>query len=109
MRCAATKPPSATVVTVDAGNVTHMVRSGMRGCHTDLGYDHQIYGFYSQQIYGESFENYTLPGGKVPESRGADGRGNMWGTSGDGSFALVEDGTAFHGAAFQRVSLACGV
>jgi len=102
-------PGAATTVTVDAANVTHAVRAGMRGCHTDLGYDHQIYGFYAQRLYGESFENYTLPvaGPKAAESGGATGDGNMWGTSGDGSFALVEDGTAFHGAAYQRVALNC--
>jgi hypothetical protein len=30
------------------------------GCHTDLGYSHQIQGFYSQRLYGESFENFTV-------------------------------------------------
>ena len=52
------QPKQHVVVNLD--NVTHRLDSKpsamLMGCHTDLGYDHQIYGFYSQRIYGESFE-----------------------------------------------------
>ena len=65
--------PAQALITVDAANVTHQVRRGMLGCHTDLGYDHQIYGFYAQRLYGESFENYTLAKAQSTESNGTVG------------------------------------
>ena len=52
--------PGVQHLVVNLANVTHRLDSTpsamLMGCHTDLGYDHQIYGFYSQRIYGESFE-----------------------------------------------------
>jgi len=61
---------TAAIVTIDAYNVTGPLKltsgvdntsvNAMMGCHTDLGYSHQIQGFYSQRLYGESFENFTV-------------------------------------------------
>jgi alpha-L-arabinofuranosidase len=69
-------PPAPTPASVATITVVNQVkRKGvtplMQGCHTDLGYDHQIYGFYSQMVYGESFEDYTLASDAGPQ-------GNMW-------------------------------
>jgi hypothetical protein len=40
-------PPTESVITV-VNKVTQPLNPLIMGCHTDLGYDHQIYGFYSQ-------------------------------------------------------------
>jgi hypothetical protein len=73
---------------------TMNVKNGpMMACHTDLGYSHQIQGFYSQKIYGESFENYTGQRGDV---------GNMWTHVGKGEFSLTTD-APLHGLVAQRI------
>ena len=43
-------------VTIDADKVTHQINQLYLGCHSDSGYTHQPRGFYSQLIFGESFE-----------------------------------------------------
>lgn len=43
-------------VTVDVNNITHDANRFYLGCHSDSGFTHQPRGFYSQMIYGESFE-----------------------------------------------------
>lgn len=57
-------PPPPPNVTVFANEVTHTVNKLFVGCHSDSGYTHQPRGFYSQLIFGESFEepwnNVTL-------------------------------------------------
>lgn len=56
------KPPLAKVharsatVTVDTSRVTHRPNELMMGCHLDLGFVHAQRNYYSQMIYGESFE-----------------------------------------------------
>ena len=61
---------TAATITIDESNITGPLKllagadntsvNAMMGCHTDLGYSHQIQGFYSQRLYGESFENFTV-------------------------------------------------
>ena len=65
----------------------------MMGCHTDLGYSHQIMGFYSQRIFGESFE---LDGTDAVT-------GNMWIHVGSGSWSLTTD-APLHGRVAQRIT-----
>ena len=92
---------TTATVTIDVSNVTGplQVKGGrMMGCHTDLGYSHQIQGFYSQKLYGESFENYTGQGPDAPFDRG-----NMWGQIGKGSWSLTTD-KPLHGLVAQRVT-----
>ena len=50
----AANPP--TTVTVDPANRTHQINLLFMGCHSDSGYTHQPRGFYSQMVFGESFE-----------------------------------------------------
>jgi hypothetical protein len=79
--------------------VTHAVPPLMMGCHTDLGYDHQIYGFYSQMVHGESFENYTLPGDSADQ-------GNMWEPVSDAGVVAafpVSATTPLHGLQSQSI------
>jgi alpha-galactosidase len=47
---------ASTVVSVDASKVTHQLNPLHMGCHSDSGFAHQPRGFYSQLLYGESFE-----------------------------------------------------
>lgn len=47
-------PP--TKVTVNLSRVTHQLDPMWMGCHSDSGFAHTERGFYSQMIYGESFE-----------------------------------------------------
>jgi alpha-L-arabinofuranosidase len=47
---------ASTVVNVDASKVTHQLNPLHMGCHSDSGFAHQPRGFYSQLLYGESFE-----------------------------------------------------
>merc|ERR1719201_2539324 len=46
-------------VTVAANNVTHVIDPLFMGCHSDSGFAHTQRNFYSQMIYGESFEFNT--------------------------------------------------
>ena len=54
-------PPPAPPATVhvNVGTVTHVVNPLFMGCHIDPGYTQQPRGWYSQLIYGESFEAGT--------------------------------------------------
>lgn len=61
---------TTATISIDESNTTGPLKliagaantsvNAMMGCHTDLGYSHQIQGFYSQRLYGESFENFTV-------------------------------------------------
>ena len=76
---------TAATIRIDPTNVTGRLKvkgSGILGCHTDLGYSNQIRGFYSQRIFGESFENYTGHRNLT---------GNMWTQFGTGEFSLTDD------------------
>lgn len=44
------------VVSVDTSKITHQLNPLWMGCHSDSGFAHTERGFYSQMIYGESFE-----------------------------------------------------
>eukprot|EP00854_Cymbomonas_tetramitiformis_P001554 gene1554-2186_t len=44
---------------IDPDNVTHTTNPLYLGCHSDSGYTHQPRGFYSQLLYGETFQNIT--------------------------------------------------
>jgi hypothetical protein len=46
----------AVVVTVDARSSTHRINPLFMGCHSDSGFGHQVRSFYSNMLYGESFE-----------------------------------------------------
>ena len=95
-------PQTSAKVTIDLTNITGQLQvkgDRMMGCHTDLGYSNQIRGFYSQLLYGESFENYT---GQGPEKQYA---GNMWLPIGKGSFSLTTD-APLHGLVAQRITAA---
>jgi len=66
------------------------------GCHSDSGYTHQPRGFYSQLIFGESFEK-TLP----QHGSGDPSFGNPWTAVGSGDsrtkVALDDTTSFFHG------------
>lgn len=87
-------------ITINMSNVSGTLdvkKNVMMGCHTDLGYAHQIHGFYSQKLYGESFENYTGQGPDAPLDVG-----NMWTHVGKGSWSLTTD-APLHGLVAQRI------
>ena len=46
----------SSTVLINTSHVTHQVNPMFMGCHSDSGFAHQPRGFYSQLIYGESFE-----------------------------------------------------
>eukprot|EP00045_Choanoeca_perplexa_P016494 m.223846 g.223846 ORF g.223846 m.223846 type:complete len:768 (-) comp17274_c0_seq5:1144-3447(-) len=52
----------AASIVVDPSVKLHPTQRGLHGCHIDLGYDHQAYGFTTELLYGESFETFNLPG-----------------------------------------------
>jgi hypothetical protein len=56
-------PPPPPSVTISATNVTHTINPRMFGCHVDPGYTQQPTFWFSQMVYGESFEVGTM---KVP-------------------------------------------
>lgn len=69
------------------------------GCHSDSGFTHQVKGFYSQLIFGESFE-------------GAPGAPNTWPnpvTSGSAQGSATLDGDPFHGRQSLKVQFQSGV
>ena len=51
--CVAAAPPN---VLFSVGETLHKINKLYRGCHSDSGFTHQVRGFYSQMIFGESFE-----------------------------------------------------
>jgi hypothetical protein len=93
------EPAQSTAVSIriDTTNVTGGMKttgSQILGCHTDLGYSNQIRGFYSQRVFGESFENYTGHRNLT---------GNMWAQFGKGEFSLTDD-APLHGLVAQRIT-----
>jgi hypothetical protein len=56
---------------VDPANRTHQINPLFMGCHSDSGYTHQPRGFYSQMVFGESFE--VPPPGRRRRQLGATG------------------------------------
>eukprot|EP00730_Choanoeca_flexa_P001467 TRINITY_DN10647_c0_g3_i1.p1 TRINITY_DN10647_c0_g3~~TRINITY_DN10647_c0_g3_i1.p1 ORF type:complete len:783 (+),score=137.43 TRINITY_DN10647_c0_g3_i1:55-2349(+) len=56
----------AAAVTIDPTIRLHPRQRGLHGCHIDLGYNHQAYGFTTELLYGESFESFNLPGPTPP-------------------------------------------
>ena len=56
-------PPPPPNVTISVTNVTRAVNPRMFGCHVDPGYTQQPTFWFSQMVYGESFEQGTM---KVP-------------------------------------------
>lgn len=74
------------------------------GCHSDSGFVHQVRGFHSQMIFGESFEK--------PQANCTYGESaNAWsftGCDGCNASSAVESSTvapAMHGASSRRLSL----
>ena len=47
---------AAATIAVDATKPTHEVNRLYMGCHSDSGFGHQVRGFYSNLLSGESFE-----------------------------------------------------
>ena len=47
---------ASVVVRVDATQPTHTVNPLYMGCHSDSGFGQQVRSFYSNLLYGESFE-----------------------------------------------------
>jgi len=53
-------PPAPATVTIDvASGPDHKMNDWFMGCHTDPGYTQEPRGWYSQLVYGESFEQGT--------------------------------------------------
>lgn len=48
--------PASAVISVDAQSSTHRVNPLFMGCHSDSGFGHQVRSFYSNLLFGESFE-----------------------------------------------------
>ena len=57
---------SSATVTVNVSNITHDANQFYLGCHSDSGFTHQPRGFYSQMIYGESFEE-SVQSARTPQ------------------------------------------
>ena len=56
---------AAIDISVDAGKVLHPMNERYMGCHSDSGFVHEVTGWSSQMLFGESFErppNTTTPG-----------------------------------------------
>ena len=49
-------PVVSASISVDATRSTHTVEPLYMGCHSDSGFGHQVRGFYSNLLSGESFE-----------------------------------------------------
>lgn len=86
-------PPPPVLVTVNSDNVTHDVNPFFLGCHSDSGFVHQARGFYSQMVFGNSFE------ASLPE-------GPAWVTvtpKGGSGTAAIDTSRPFHGNASMRL------
>ena len=55
-------PPAPCMVTIEAQQVTHEVRTEFMGCHSDSGFAHEPRALFSQMVMGESFEDVVLDG-----------------------------------------------
>jgi hypothetical protein len=52
-------PPPPATLSVDTSAVDHRINKLFLGCHSDPGYTQEPRGWYSQLVYGESFEKGT--------------------------------------------------
>lgn len=94
-------------MTVTVGkDVTHRINPLYTGCHSDSGFTHQVRGFSSQMIFGESFEK--------PQPNCSSGlASDAWSFSSScklcGATNTSEDATvapAMHGASSRRLTIA---
>lgn len=94
--------PTFTVSVATDSPPTHTVNPLYFGCHSDSGFTHQVRGFSSQMIFGESFER---PQGNVSYGQAA----NAWSFEScagcTASSTLLTDtvAPAMHGASSTRV------
>eukprot|EP00051_Salpingoeca_urceolata_P021197 m.328061 g.328061 ORF g.328061 m.328061 type:complete len:807 (-) comp19750_c0_seq31:149-2569(-) len=93
-------PPPAPPVTVsfDPTKPQHPINPFYMGCHSDSGFTHEERGFYSQMIYGESFE----AGPKLPISWNWVTPSSVIGT------AAFDGSTFFHGFTSLAISYESG-
>jgi hypothetical protein len=49
----------AVDITIDAAKVLHPMNPLYMGCHSDSGFVHEVTGWSSQMLFGESFERYA--------------------------------------------------
>lgn len=108
-------PPPPSVLQISGNNVTNAISEYTMGCHHDPGYVNQPQGFYSQMVYGESFEepwnNIIAPGANV--QIGLDGNTPFNGassmritvTAGAGYSGVSNRGLGNHGMVFQAGSV----
>ena len=85
-------------ISVDATQPTHTVDPLYMGCHSDSGFGHQVRGFYSNLLSGESFE---------PEP------GVTWGQtllpqSANASVTVEGHGSGMHGQSALRINYRAG-
>lgn len=96
---------SPVVVHVDTdGPPTHRVNPLYLGCHTDLGFTHQDYGFSSQMVFGESFEK-PQPNCTYGEAANAWGFSPCLGCNATSTLEAAVVAPAMHGASSRRLSI----
>jgi hypothetical protein len=97
----AVTPPAPVVVVVEP-TPSHQINPLYTGCHSDSGFVHQVRGFSSQMIFGESFEQ--------PQPNHTAGvSSNAWSFHGsDGATSTVQMTTvapAAHGASSRMLTI----
>ena len=95
-------PPPTYTVTVD-DRASHRVNNLFFGCHSDSGFTHQVRGFSSQMIFGESFEE---PQANVTSGVAADAWHFDGMTSCGDTMSTVNStvAPAMHGASSRRIT-----
>ena len=105
------QPMQAAVLNITVATdapATHTVNPLYLGCHSDSGFVHQVRGYSSQLLFGESFEK---PQANVTDGKSAD----AWASRVDaGAAGGVEElhttvAPAMHGASSRRVTAAGGM
>ena len=102
----AATPASAPVTlrVASASATTHQLNPLHLGCHSDSGFTHQVYGFSSQMIFGESFER---PQPNVTYGQAADAWSYGACTS-CGASSVLDHSTvapAMHGASSRNLTI----
>jgi alpha-L-arabinofuranosidase len=94
-----------TVISVQAGKPLHEVNRMYMGCHSDSGFVHQVRGFSSQMVFGESFE-------RPPENVTGSGKAAYaWSHAIDPAatgVVAVDTAKTFHGRESRKLSMSAG-
>ena len=102
---AASSSPSLDI-NIDTSHVQHQVNPLYMGCHSDSGFVHQVRGWSSQMVFGESFE--------APQAQDTPGQSSYaWQPQVSAAIAAranitLDSARPFAGQASQHISIAAG-